>query len=275
MYTMDREAHRLALALTRSIERRLARRTDAIIAVSPDERDHITSLGIRPDMVHCVVNGIAATPPIEKSAARGRLGLDGDAVIVGYLGRLSRQKNPRLLLEAFARLMGTGRPAGGDRSLAASAPSGANARLAIAGDGEQEQPLRASARDLGVADRVHWLGHRPADEALPAFDVFALPSNYEGMPYVLLEALAAGLPIVATDVGGARLTVREGENGYIVSRPSSDDFALAMKRLVESADERAAFGAVSRRLAAEFSIDRMVDQTLGVYEQVLPVRALA
>lgn len=265
MYTMDQQARPLALALTRAVERRLARRTDAIIAVSPDEREHIVAIGIPDGKVHCVVNGIAALTggnSLDASAcgrafAREQLVLAADAVVVGYLGRLSRQKNPRLLLDAFARL--------GCR---------ANVRLAIAGDGELEKPMRAAAGELAIADRVHWLGHRPAAEVLPALDVFALPSRYEGMPYVLLEALAAGLPIVATDVGGVRLTVRDGENGYIVSQPCPDEFARATEKLIGSPDQRARFGAVSRSLASEFTIDRMVEQTLAVYAQVLNGRML-
>jgi glycosyltransferase involved in cell wall biosynthesis len=255
MYTMDQEAHRLALALTRAVERRLARRTDAIIAVSPDERDHILSLGIPSEQVHCVVNGVASGPPISRAVARAKLGFAADAVVVGYLGRLSRQKNPRLLLNAFAQVVGAGSPA--------------NVRLAVAGEGDLDESLRTAARELGVADRVDWLGHRPGGEVLPAFDVFALSSNYEGMPYVLLEALAAGLPIITTDVGGARLAVKDGENGYIVSRPSPEEFAIAAKKLIDSPGRRAEFGAVSRGLAAKFSIDRMVEQTQAVYDQVL------
>jgi glycosyltransferase involved in cell wall biosynthesis len=252
MYTMNRQAHPWALTLTRAVERRLARRTSAIIAVSGDEEEHIVSLGIPRHKVHCVVNGVAATSTIEREVARRRLGLDACAAVVGYLGRLSRQKNPRLLLEAFARL--GGRP---------------QLRLAIAGDGELEGAMRSAARDLAIAERVHWLGHRPAAEVLPAFDVFALPSNYEGMPYVLLEALAAGLPIVATDVGGVRLAVREGENGHVVSRPCPDEFAAAVEKLIGSPDQRAQFGALSRSMATQFTIDRMVDQTMSVYAKAL------
>jgi glycosyltransferase involved in cell wall biosynthesis len=249
MYTMNDEAGRLAFRLTRALERLLAKRTDAIIAVSPEEREHILTLGIPAEKVHCVINGVTSTAWQHRAAVRRQLGLPQHEVVVGYLGRLSQQKNPLLLLEAIARL--------------ADLP---HVHLAVAGTGELDEAVRSMALRLGIAQRIHWLGYLSAEEVLPAFDVFALPSSYEGMPYVLLEAVSAGLPVVATDVGGARQVVHEGENGFVVPRSSPDDLANALRKLAESSALRGRFEAASRNLAMRFTIDEMVDQTLAVYE---------
>jgi len=160
--------------------------------------------------VHVVLNGVRR-PAAEPGTLRAELGLAADVPLVMGAGRLEERKGFDVLLDAFARV-----------------PLPA-ARLAIAGDGRAEAALRSQAEGLGIADRVHWLGFRPE---LPTLlldgDVFALPSRKEGMANVMLEAMAGGALVVATDISGVReaLDAREGRPaaGWIV--PPDDAVAM-------------------------------------------------
>jgi glycosyltransferase involved in cell wall biosynthesis len=107
---------------------------------------------------------------------------------------------------------------------------------------------------------------------MSAFDIFAMPSAYEGMPYVLIEAAAAGLPIVASDVGGARAVIAPGENGAIVRNWDAKEFAAQIARLVADTPLRQKMSAASQQKARDFTIDTMIDQTLAVYDRALSGR---
>lgn len=161
------------------------RRADAVIAVSAPLVDRLVSAGIARDKIHCIPNGFAAlVPTLTRAAARERLGLQPDALIAGWVGRLSREKGADVMLDALA-------------------DSNSQWRLSVIGDGEELTRLRDQAARLGISDRITW--HGPVANAgslLSAFDAFVLSSRTEGTPITLLEAMNAGVPIVATKVGG-------------------------------------------------------------------------
>jgi len=175
---------------------------------------------------------------------------------VGFLGRLAPQKNLPMLLAAFAK---------------AVADTGRTAVLAIAGAGPLENALRAEARRLGIVSRVLWLGECDAT-VLRTFDVFALPSLYEGLPYVLLESMAAGLPVVSTRVGGVSLLVDDGVNGFTVPVNDTEAFGVALRRLLENPDLRHRMGAASRDRVEAFTVSRMVEGVLNVYRASMGTR---
>jgi glycosyltransferase involved in cell wall biosynthesis len=235
------------------IERWLAQRTAAIIAVSHDEAEHARGLGIAPRTIHVVPNGIEDVKLPSRDEVRSKLGLSPDDFVIGFVGRLAPQKAPDIMLDAFAALC--------QRQTAA--------RLVMIGGGPLEEETRRQAERLGLGARVKMLGDVAAVPLMPAFDVFCLSSRYEGMPYVLLEALAAGLPIVAARVGGTTMCVMHGENGLIVTPESPPELAGALLQLAEDAPLRGRFAAASTRLATRFTSQQMVAQTLAVYEQVL------
>ncbi|MCB9880825.1 MAG: glycosyltransferase family 4 protein [Planctomycetes bacterium] len=253
IYTLNPEGSWLKRALFGRAELWLARRTDAIIAVSPSEARHLEELGMPPDLVHCVPNGIARPELPSKAEARGALGLPSDALIVGFLARLSPQKNPLLAIEAFARVAQKHRAV----------------HLAFAGTGALEGACRELAASRGITDRIHWLGYGRPGTLLPASDVFALSSEYEGMPYVYLEALVAGLPIVTTDVGGAELAIEEGINGFVVPRGDPDSFAAALDRVLSDEALRRRMAMASSARADRFDDTHMVEGTVAVYEAAL------
>lgn len=226
-----------------NIERLLAKRTDAIICVSPDEEAHLVALGFPAQRLFVVINGIDL--PDERPAVANRKA-------VGFVGRLEPQKDPLNLIEAFAR----------------NADKHSDWTLDIVGYG----PLEEAAKDFALAhevqDRIQWLGNQPGGPAMRTFDIFCLPSRYEAMPYVLLEALAAGVPIVSTHCGGADVTITQDENGIIVPIHAPVELAQALDRLMGNDELRSRMAERSWQRAHEFTRDAMVESTLKVYEQV-------
>jgi glycosyltransferase involved in cell wall biosynthesis len=235
------------------LERYLARSSAAVIAVSEEEAAHARQLGIAAAKVHIVPNGIdcPALPP--RALARSRLGLGEAEFAVGFAGRLTSQKAPDLLLAAFAKI----------------AERWPLAHLVMIGGGPLEQVLREQVAVQGLDRRVHLLGETEAVSVMPALDLFCLSSRYEGMPYVLLEALAAGLPIVATRVGGVRSCVTHDVNGLLVEPGDSGELAQALSRLAGDAALRRRLARASGALAQRFTAEQMVEQTLQVYAYVV------
>lgn len=238
------------------IELALSLRTAGVIAVSPEEQRAATGLGLGRGRVVLVPNGV---DPAERQAqapresARQLMGAAEGDLVVGFVGRLVEQKAPQALVSAFARL-------------AAAVP---RARLVVVGAGPLESPLRASADGLGVADRVVWLGERPAGSVLAGFDVFAMSSLKEGLPYVVLEAMSAGLPVVATDSSGVESLVRTGVNGVVVPRGDDAALAEALIELARDPEKIGRYGRASLERVARFTTGAMVDGTLAVYDAVL------
>jgi glycosyltransferase involved in cell wall biosynthesis len=247
---------RIACGLVESL---LARFATAVIAVSEEEWRHARRIGIPSRKLRLVANGIAGDSLPSRPEARRRLGIAADDVCIGFVGRLARQKAPHRLIEAAAAIV-------------AAHP---NLRVCFVGDGPLDVELRALAQRLGIAGRIVWCGPANGQAAMPAFDVFALPSLYEGMPYVLLEAAAAGLPIVAADVGGVRTVVIPGRNGIIVSNWDGRAFAAHLADLAADPARCAAMGAASREIARGFTIERMIAETIAVYQSARPTAVAA
>jgi glycosyltransferase involved in cell wall biosynthesis len=225
------------------------------IAVSKEEYVHILEMGIPKHKVFLVPNGIDLSSPPISGISRREIGLEENDICIGFIGRFSAQKAPEVLLRAFAFLI----------------HRFPTARLAIVGAGapDLELILHSEAEKLGIAKRVLWLGEMNGSLVMPTFDIFALPSNYEGHPYVLLEAMAAGLPIVATRVGGVEATVVDGLNGYVVPPGFPELFAEALAILLASKDLRSKMGAASKEQSKVFSLEKMVDETVTIYETCL------
>ena len=165
-------------------------------------------------------------PPPGREALREALGPDLGADPkcrwIVFVGRLDTQKNPSLLLEAFARIR----------------RGGADATLLLVGDGVLRKDLQRQAQDAGIADRVRLLGLQPQARIarlLQAADLFALSSAYEGMPMALLEALGCGTPAISTDVGEVQRVVQTGVNGVVVGSHAAEDFAAGLNLALQSA----------------------------------------
>jgi glycosyltransferase involved in cell wall biosynthesis len=238
----------------------VASKADAVIAVSDTVREQTHCYLLVPPARTCTIqHGIDLSPfarvtPAERNVLRREWGATNDTVVVGAVGRLVPQKALHVLLEGFARYL-----------VLANQPS----RLVVVGCGPLETELKARSHELGLADTVVWAGFR---ENIPAvmssFDIFALSSNYEGFGIVLLEAMAAGKPVVATGVSAIPEVVEDGVNGLLVPPGDVDAFGSALLRFEDTA-LRGAFGMAGRRRADAFTLDRMVDLTLATYSEAL------
>jgi glycosyltransferase involved in cell wall biosynthesis len=201
-----------------------------------------------------------ATPAVERAAWRGANGFEDGDLIVATAARLEDEKGPLDLLDAFARV-------------AAEEP---RARLAWAGAGRRHGEVVAAARRLGLAERVRLLGQRDdVPDLLHAADVFALASHYEGLGLALVEAAAAGLPAVATRVGGVPEVVRDGDSGVLVPAADPAAFAAALGAMLADPGRRARMAGRAREAARGFALQPMVQAYETLYEQLArsgPVR---
>lgn len=237
------------------------RRTDRAVTVSAALRDRfIERWSLAPDRVIAIANGIdtGRFQPADadaRASLRSELRLATDTPVIGTVGRLNWAKDQATLLRAFAELRSTH----------------SRAALVLVGGGELESGLRALADALGIADAVHFLGDRSdVSRLLRGFDVFALSSIREGYSIALLEACAAALPIVATDVGGNREIVRENINGHIVPAGDAPALAVALSSLLAAPDSALAMGARGREWVLEKgSLEAMARRYTAVYEQAV------
>lgn len=191
----------------------------------------------------------------ERSQLRGALGIEAERFLLGAIGELVPHKGHRYLLEAFA-------------TVRASLPA---AHLVVIGGGELEQSLKAQAAELGLNGSVTFTGFRPdAASYLPAFDLFVHSSVEEGLGTSILDAEAAGLPIVATRAGGIPEAVLEGESALLVQPGDPESMASAILELGRDADRRAAMGDAGARFVAQAHSDRrMVEETFAAYQDIL------
>jgi glycosyltransferase involved in cell wall biosynthesis len=252
LVTMNPELSRMKSNAYAAMERCLGK-AGTMIAVSESERDHAISLGISADRITVVPNGIPDQELPTRDSLRNELGIDPKAKVVGFVGRLFGQKAPEILVRAFAR----------------ATIHHADAVLAIVGDGPLKKDLVQLADQLDISGQIQWLGERDGQRTMPAFDLFVLSSNYEGMPYVLLEAAHAKLPIVATRVSGTSMVVHEGENGLTTPPGDVDALADAIETLLGDEQLQQRFSQASLARSGEWSSERMVKNTIAVYEDVM------
>jgi glycosyltransferase involved in cell wall biosynthesis len=245
LHTLDEPPPRSRLALHFRLMAWALRRARRVIAVSEITRRHyLDRARLRPERVMTIHNGIDPSafqaPPGERDAARRELGLDASAPV---LVTVAVQREPKGIQHMLAALP----------EVAAAFPA---VRYLLVGDGPHRRALEGLAARLGVADRVVFAGARDdVPRLLAAADLFVLPSLTEALPTVVAEAMAAGLPIVATTVGGIPEMVGHGEAALLV--PPSDPAALAAAvcRLLANPRQAAAMGRAGRRVvAARFDI---------------------
>jgi glycosyltransferase involved in cell wall biosynthesis len=245
----------------RLLNRLLTGKRSHVVAVSEDvRRDLVKYDGIPQDRIAVIHNGIDVSrvqSSLSREQARAQLGIAGDAIAVGCVARLEEQKGHRFLLEALALLN--------------EAPRGApRFTLLLAGDGRLRAELERRAAALGVAAQTRFLGTRSdVADVLRALDVYAMPSLWEGLSIAMLEAMAAGLPIVISDVSGVAQVIGNDEYGLRV--PAGDPAALAqaIRALADHPEKRAALGAAAReRVIAKFSMQAMLGELSRLYEEV-------
>jgi glycosyltransferase involved in cell wall biosynthesis len=232
----------------------LGRLPAAIFAVSEDLRRHMIAEGLPADRVRVVHNGIslgARPTSADRDAARRSLGVDADSILIGTVGRLDPVKDLSTLLEAL-RILRSGRR---------------NVRLVIVGDGPERARLEQQATRMGVGELVAFMGYRSDPRCLlPGFDMYVNSSTHEGISLTLLEAMAAALPIVATEVGGTPEVVVQDHTGLLVPARSPDRLAMAIEDLIRSPERRRAMSDRARaRVEQQFSLQAMTKRYLDAY----------
>jgi glycosyltransferase involved in cell wall biosynthesis len=241
------------------VNRWLARHTARIIAVSSPVRDDVLRYDrVVPSNVVVIPNGVDVDGfdlSLTRQQARERLGIPKDRYVIGTLGRLEEQKGLPHLVEAIQLL----------------SESGMLVFLLIAGSGREEGRLREMVARFGLEDSVRFLGmRRDVPEVHRAMDVFALPSLWEGLPIALLEAMASGLPVVATPVGGIPEVIRNGKNGLLVPPEDPVALAAALRRIRHDAVLAEVLGREGRETVRErYTHRRLAEHVMEVYRESL------
>ena len=235
---------------TRIIKHITSSRLDAHVAVGEAAARIVKDRALlRPGSVQVIRNGVVDFgPPPERSLAIG-------PVVVGCLARLDNVKGLDVLLHAIVPLP--------------------NVTVVVAGRGPERVSLDQLAARLGVAERVRFLDWTDSPrELLLSFDIFVLPSRAEGFPLSIIEAMLAGLPVVATDVGSVREAVIDGETGTLVCPNDREALTSALRRLVDQPALRRRFGERGRAVAAEqFTVQKMLTAYEDLYEQLMTSRS--
>ncbi|MGI8863626.1 MAG: glycosyltransferase family 4 protein [Solirubrobacteraceae bacterium] len=249
----------------RRVERILARQTDALVAVSREVRDDLVRLGVAPREQFVVVPlGLDldrflddTDRAVRRAKLRAEWGIEEGDEVVTLVARLVPIKRVDRFLRV-ARLLST-RP---------------RTRFVVVGDGELRERLAASADAQALKDRLLWAGfRRDVADVCFASDVVALTSDNEGTPVSLIEAQAAAVPVVGTDVGGVRSAVRHGETGLIAAVDDDRGLAGAISTLLDDPELARRLGSAGRVHAAEsFARDRLVSDLDGMYRQLLGAR---
>lgn len=232
--------------------------SDRVVSNSENGADLAVDRGAAPDAVSVVRNGrdVATYRDATAAAVEAELDIDGDELVVGTVGRVLERKGHFELVTAWADLQRR-RP---------------DARLLVVGDGEDRAAIEAHAREQGCADSVQFLGtRRDVPQLLAAMDVFAFPSHFEGLPGAVVEAMAAGLPVVATPVDGTAELLEAYRTGLFVRPKAPAELAWALTRLLDDPELREALGTAAQREAeAAFDIDTMVANFEALYREVGP-----
>lgn len=227
---------------------------DHYVAVAtPVKEKYLAKTDIASEKISVIPNGINLekfTSLPGKPEARQTLGLAADDFLVGYVGRLKAERNHRTLLAAVARLNG-------------SIP---RLKVLLIGDGEEMANLKLQAEELGITDQIAFMGRRnDIPMLLASLDVFISPSFYEGMSVALIEAMAAGLPIVASDIPSNAELISNQKSGILIPPESEAAIADAMSELYRNARLRQTYGEATRIDAQKYSIVSCASRWAAIY----------
>jgi glycosyltransferase involved in cell wall biosynthesis len=240
------------------IERLTAAMVDRMVALTEGERrDYAAFSVVNPDKMVTIHSGVNIDQ-FMKVKANGRekklsLGLNTNGLVVGTMGWLLPIKGPIYLLKAMAEVW----------------QDHPDIQLVYVGKGDLEKELKEEAYQAGVSDKVKFLGWRDdIPEIMQIIDIFVLPSLNEGMGRVLVEAMASGKPIVASNVGGIPDLVKNGHNGFLVAPGDVNGLSLAIKKLIEDEQLRLKMGRKGRNMAPHFRVEKMVEKIDALYSSL-------
>jgi glycosyltransferase involved in cell wall biosynthesis len=258
-------AHVHGLDRSRSLRRKITnlfvlRKVSRILCVADSVRTDVLKNNwlLSPEKVSVLANSVDyerfANVPVAKSLARQMLGLPVDAFVCGTVGRLVPTKGLSYLIDAFAKFKKGHQPA----------------HLVLLGTGQCKEELQQQAMELSCSDSVHFLGHKSnIEQLLKGFDVFVMSSVAEGMPRVLLEAMAAGVPCIATAVGGNPEIINTADLGFLVKPKDPDALAGAMNNAANISKEKLAIlvEKAKERIRTVFSHEMVAKKLMNIYEE--------
>lgn len=240
------------------LDRRLISRTDRLVGNSQAVVDFYRELGVPSEKLTCIPNGIDIIPTVDSAADRTRLrhemGVPPDAFVAGYIGRLARQKRVEDLIWAVETL----------RQIRTQL------HLVVIGSGPEQEKLAEFTRNVNCSEHVHFLGHREdAVRFLSGIDVFCLASSFEGMSNSIMEAMAAGVPVIASDIPANRELLVHQETGFLCKLGDTVGFMQYLRRVIDEPGLGERLGAAGReRIQTQFSIQKMVDGYADLYRQL-------
>ncbi len=233
---------------------------DKVLSVSEAHRKKVTNIIRFPhEQIKAIVNGVDTERffpnPEIKERMRKTLGLKKKSICIGTVGSLRLVKNQSLLINACSMIL----------------DHFEHVEVLIVGEGPLEPKLIQEVQTLGLSEKIHFAGAQPnIPEILNALDVFVLPSLSEGMPNVVLEAMACGLPVIATAVGGTPEVVEDGKSGILIASEDELHLVQALREMIQNHEKRLAFGIEGRRrVLSRFSLKKMVLEYQELYESLL------
>jgi len=248
-------------------EKLLGRITHHQIALTPEEGNDYLNLGVaKSKNISVIHSGVDLNcfkrSKTESNPGRNELAIPPDSLVVGYVGWLIPIKGVTYLVKAMAEVV----------------QRHPNSLLVLVGKGdekgEEEIKLKEQVENLGLADNVRFLGWRSdVDEIMGCFDIFVLPSLNEGMGRVLVEAMSAGLPIVASRVGGIPDLVKHGENGLLVPPANAGALEQAISDLLSDKSRRKHMGETGKKMCHPYSVEAMVEKIDDLYSRLVEDRS--
>ena len=252
--TIDPSLNVILYKLYSFIERLLSRISNGIILVSEGEKRHALQIGLPENKLYVIENGMDKQEfGSTRATLRNRLHISQDDLCIGFVGRLVPQKAPDCLIRAFALI----------------AHKYPNVRLIMLGDGPLQSDLHTLSDQLDIRSQITWLENENGAEFMSVFDIFVMPSLYEAFPYVLLEAANAGLPIIATPVGGTDEMLIDRVNGFLVDHNKPVKIAEALESLINNPKLRSKMGEASQNIGQKYSVSAMTGKTLTLYRDLL------
>lgn len=244
----------------RVVQNVISRFDDAIVAPSNHmASDYASEMKIPRSLIRVIHNGIdlSCYDGGTHKNARKVLGIEDNAFVVGFVGRLDPVKNLDGLLMAFKRSI--------------DLFSDKKARLLVVGDGQELQRLKDLSKTLELEKQVYFSGMRnDVGFCLSAMDVYVQPSFYEGHSNTILEAMASGLPVISTHVGGTPEIVTHGDSGFLFKPGDTEEIAMAIAELRNNSDKRGIMAEKGRQKVKDlFSVDTMVKNYIGLFDELL------
>ncbi len=227
--------------------------TDMMITVSRAEREEAIRLGACRTTCFLIPNGLSEPNFVDREEARRQIGLSATDSVALFVGRFVYAKSPERFISAMARI----------------APDRPNFKAVLIGSGEEKPALVEMSKQLGVGNQFVFFETANAAAYMRAADVLVVPSRYEGLSYTMIEALAAGLPIVTFDVSGSDDLVDHRHSGFIVPQGNEDLMSERVAKLIEDLNLRSRMAAASRQSFHRFSLESMIGMTNSVYDDAM------